>query len=115
MKEIISKIRKSVIPSKSLEKSKKETADLAFSLVENHPDQEAHVSIAKIYAAEAAYVASRKSLQVHGAIGYTEELDLQMWMKRILALQTAWGSPAFHRDRAAQTLLGDDHARSLYN
>lgn len=35
MKEIISKARKTVIPSKSLEISKKKTADLAFKLVEN--------------------------------------------------------------------------------
>ena len=34
MKEIISKASKSVIPTKSLEKSKKEIADLAFKLVE---------------------------------------------------------------------------------
>ena len=34
MKEIISKVRKSVIPTKSLEISKKEIADLAFKLVE---------------------------------------------------------------------------------
>ncbi len=35
MKDTISKIRKSVIPTKSLEKSKKKTADLAFNLVDN--------------------------------------------------------------------------------
>jgi len=34
MKEIISKVRNSVIPSKSLEKSKSSIADLAFKLVE---------------------------------------------------------------------------------
>ena len=34
MKEIINKVSKSVIPTKSLEKSKKEIADLAFKLVE---------------------------------------------------------------------------------
>lgn len=34
MKKIISKVRKSVIPNKSLEKSKREIADLAFKLVE---------------------------------------------------------------------------------
>ena len=34
MKEIISKVSKNVIPSKTIEKSKKEIADLAFKLVE---------------------------------------------------------------------------------
>ncbi|MBM2820225.1 MAG: cca, partial [Nitrosarchaeum sp.] len=35
MKQIISKIGKSVIPSKNIEKSKKQIADEAFTLVEN--------------------------------------------------------------------------------
>ena len=35
MKEIISKVRKSVIPTKSLENSKKQIANSAFKLVEN--------------------------------------------------------------------------------
>ena len=34
MKQIISKVAKSVIPSKAIEKSKKQIAELAFSLVE---------------------------------------------------------------------------------
>jgi len=57
------------------------------------------VSAAKVACADAAYLASRTGLQVHGAIGYTEEFDLSLWLTRIRALVTAWGTPAFHRDR----------------
>ena len=48
---------------------------------------------------DAAYLASRTGLQVHGAIGYTAELDLSLWLTKIRALVTAWGTPAFHRAR----------------
>ena len=48
---------------------------------------------AKASAAEAARLAARTALQVHGAIGYTEELDLQLWLKRIWSLLPQWGTP----------------------
>jgi alkylation response protein AidB-like acyl-CoA dehydrogenase len=82
----------------------------AWSLDDGHPQRSVHVSMAKIYASEAARLACRKSLQVHGAIGYTLEFDLQLWMKRIWSLSSAWGDPAWHRDRAARFVLGETHA-----
>lgn len=62
------------------------------------------VSAAKVAAGDAAYRASRTGLQVHGAIGYTQELDLSLWLTKIRALVTAWGTPAFHRSRILQQL-----------
>ena len=46
------------------------------------------------------------SMQVHGAIGYTWEADLQLWMKKAWALQRAWGDATFHRRRVADSVLG---------
>ena len=63
------------------------------------------VSAAKIQSAAAADLAARVGLQVHGAIGYTDEYDLSRWLLRIRALQTAWGTPAFHRERLLADLL----------
>ncbi|HWM75149.1 MAG TPA: acyl-CoA dehydrogenase family protein [Nocardioides sp.] len=63
------------------------------------------VSAAKIQSADAANLAARVGLQVHGAIGYTDEYDLSLWLLRIRALQSAWGTPAFHRDRLLTDLL----------
>ena len=56
-------------------------------------------SAAKVATGDAAYLAARTGLQVHGAIGYTAELDLSLWLTKIRALVTAWGTPAVHRDR----------------
>ena len=63
------------------------------------------VSAAKVQSAEAADLAARVGLQVHGAIGYTDEYDLSLWLLRIRALQAAWGTTAFHRDRLLADLL----------
>jgi hypothetical protein len=63
------------------------------------------VSAAKVQATDAANLAARVGLQVHGAIGYTEEYDLSRWLLRIRALQTAWGTPAYHRERLLTDLL----------
>jgi hypothetical protein len=57
------------------------------------------VSAAKAATSDAAYRAARAALQVHGAVGYTEEYDLSVYFKKIRALYSAWGSPSFHRDR----------------
>ncbi|MFD4293474.1 acyl-CoA dehydrogenase family protein [Rhodococcus sp. NPDC058505] len=62
------------------------------------------VSAAKVAAANAAYLASRKALQVHGAIGYTLECDLSLWLTKVRALQSAWGTTAAHRARVASAL-----------
>ncbi|MBB3044993.1 acyl-CoA dehydrogenase [Nocardioides sp. LMS-CY] len=65
------------------------------------------VSAAKVAAGDAAYLASRTGLQVHGAIGYTQEFDLSLWLTKIRALVTAWGTPDFHRARILQQLGAD--------
>ncbi|WP_236796253.1 acyl-CoA dehydrogenase family protein [Amycolatopsis sp. GM8] len=62
------------------------------------------VSAAKIKAGEAAYLAARTALQVHGAIGYTAEHDLGLRLTKVRALLGAWGDAAFHRARVLESL-----------
>ena len=57
------------------------------------------VSAAKVACTNAARRAARTALQVHGAIGYTEEHDLHLWLLKVRALAGAWGSQAEHRAR----------------
>ncbi|WP_310529909.1 acyl-CoA dehydrogenase family protein [Nocardioides sp.] len=68
-------------------------------------DRARDVSAAKVAAGDAAYLASRAGLQVHGAIGYTAELDLSLWLLKVRALVNAWGTPAFHRARVLESLV----------
>jgi hypothetical protein len=62
------------------------------------------VSAAKVACADAAYLAGRVALQVHGAIGYTAEHDTGLWFTKVQALQAAWGTPAHHRARVLAAL-----------
>jgi len=62
-------------------------------------------SAAKAYASDAAWKAARTALQLHGAVGYTRELDLGLWILRIRALCSAWGTPTSHRARVLESLV----------
>ncbi|MEM8708262.1 MAG: acyl-CoA dehydrogenase family protein [Actinomycetota bacterium] len=62
------------------------------------------VSMAKAQASDAVDLAARKALQCHGAIGYTFEYDLQLWLKRAWTLAAAQGDVRFHRDRVATAI-----------
>jgi alkylation response protein AidB-like acyl-CoA dehydrogenase len=55
------------------------------------------VSAARVACADAARQAARVALQVHGAIGYTQECDVSLWLDKVIALSSAWGSQAEHR------------------
>src|SRR5690348_14480186 len=62
------------------------------------------VSAAKVACGDAAYLAARAALQVHGAIGYTEEHDVSLWLTKIRALLPTWGTPAHHRARVLEAI-----------
>lgn len=77
----------------------------ANSITHQDEAMDVHVSMAKSMASDSALQAAKTALQVHGAIGYTFEYDLQMWMKRAWALASAWGDAAWHRDRVGRAIL----------
>lgn len=80
--------------------------DFARPLVLGAALGEVPASAAKVACADAAYLSSRTGLQVHGAVGYTQELDLSLWLTKVRALVTAWGTPAYHRARVLEGLVG---------
>ena len=79
----------------------------AYSVARGTAHRSADVSHAKVAASEAAQKAAKTSLQVHGAIGYTWEVDLHLWMKRAWALDLAWGTGPFHLARVADSVLAE--------
>lgn len=73
-------------------------------------DRARDVSAALVACGDAAHRAARAGLQVHGAIGYTAECDLSLWLTRVAALRTAWGSADFHRARIGAALRAAEAA-----
>jgi alkylation response protein AidB-like acyl-CoA dehydrogenase len=76
----------------------------AHSLAAGADTRARDVSMAKAMASDAAWFVGRQALQCHGAIGYTVEHDLPLYLKRTWALSKAWGDPAWHRSRVADSL-----------
>ncbi|NLU62685.1 acyl-CoA dehydrogenase [Rhodococcus sp. HNM0563] len=76
----------------------------ALAVRDGLPTASRDVSAAKVACGDAAYLAARTALQVHGAIGYTQEYDLSLWITKARALVTAWGTPDFHRERVVAAL-----------
>ena len=77
----------------------------AHSLATNDPQARIHVSMAKAMAGDSAYRLSKVCLQAHGAIGYTVEYDLHLFMKRTWALAKDWGTAEQHRALIAEEIL----------
>lgn len=82
----------------------------AYALAHGEAGADARVSHAKLACGEAAWLAARHGIQVHGAMGYTWEVDLQMFMKRAWALDASWGDRGFHKARVADAILVDGAA-----
>ncbi|MFE3442215.1 acyl-CoA dehydrogenase family protein [Nocardia sp. NPDC059180] len=74
------------------------------ALTAGGPDRSRDVSAALVACGDAAHLAARTGLQVHGAIGYTAEYDLSLLLTKVTALRSAWGTPDFHRGRIAEAL-----------
>jgi len=64
-----------------------------------------HASMAKCKADDAALTTAKAALQCHGAIGYTTEYDLHLYMKRAWALARSPGDGRLHRNRVAEAIL----------
>jgi alkylation response protein AidB-like acyl-CoA dehydrogenase len=76
----------------------------AWEMATEAPTASRTVSVAKALASDAARLTGRHALQCHGAIGYTVEYDLHLYLKRAEALSRAWGDAASHRNRVGTAL-----------
>jgi len=83
-------------------------ARAAWSVAEGSITRATDVSQAKLLASDAALQAARVALQVHGGIGYTWEVHLHIWMKRVWALEASFGTRAWHRRRIGAALFGSE-------
>jgi alkylation response protein AidB-like acyl-CoA dehydrogenase len=73
-------------------------------VLDEHPDSHTRArmaSRAKARCSDAGSKIARESIQLHGAIGFTDELDAGLYLKRTLVLSAWLGSAAYHRRRYA--------------
>ncbi len=59
----------------------------------------AAVSRAKARSADAALLVTRQAVQLHGAIGYTDECDVGLYLRKAMTLANLFGSSEQHRRR----------------
>ena len=65
-------------------------------------ERQAAVSRAKARAASAAMLVTRQAVQLHGGVGYTDEYDVGLHLRRAMVLSNQYGSAAAHRARFAR-------------
>jgi len=80
----------------------------AWALEERALDAPVAVSIAKMYASDAARTVGNRGIQIHGGMGFTWENDLHLYYRRAKASETALGDAAFHRERIARLVIDAD-------
>jgi alkylation response protein AidB-like acyl-CoA dehydrogenase len=76
-----------------------------WALEENSPDAITAVSIAKMYASDAARTVGNRGIQIHGGMGFTWENDIHLYYRRAKASETAFGDATFHRERIASRVI----------
>jgi len=76
----------------------------AYSLSENNPKSALHCAHAKLMSAQAAELACKNSIQAHGAMGYTWEMDLHIYMRKAWSMMACWGNEDKQQDIIFKTL-----------
>jgi alkylation response protein AidB-like acyl-CoA dehydrogenase len=87
------------------ESSRSATYYAAWALEENTPDAAVSVSVAKMYASDAARNVGNRGIQVHGGMGFTWENDIHLYYRRAKASETMLGDATFHRERIARLVI----------
>ena len=76
----------------------------AYSLSENNSKSALHCAHAKLMCAQAAELACKNSIQAHGAMGYTWEMDLHIYMRKAWSMMACWGNEDRQQDLIFKTL-----------
>jgi alkylation response protein AidB-like acyl-CoA dehydrogenase len=85
----------------------------AWALEERRDDAPAAVSIAKMYASDAARNVGNRGIQVQGGMGFTWENDAHLYYRRFKASETALGDATWHRERIARLVIDQRAAAAV--
>lgn len=86
-----------------VEASRFNTCKAAWMIAEGIPCFK-EVAIAKAWCSEAYRRVTALSHQIHGAIGWTKDMDLELYTRRAKAAEVAFGDADFHREKIVQAL-----------
>ncbi|HVV35921.1 MAG TPA: acyl-CoA dehydrogenase, partial [Acidimicrobiales bacterium] len=85
----------------------------AMAIAEDDDRQTIASAMAKAAAGDAQRIAAQHGVQLFGALGFTWENDLQLYVKRAKSSEILLGSGHSHRQRVARMVLADPHAARL--
>lgn len=85
-----------------IEDAKALSLKAALSLDADPPTRICAVSAAKVKIAHCSRYVAEQAVQLHGGMGVTEELSVNAYFKRLLAIEVQFGSPDFHLRRHAR-------------
>jgi acyl-CoA dehydrogenase len=70
------------------------------------PERAKAAAMCKGYASEAAVSVTGESIQVHGGVGFTWDIDCQLLYRRAKQDDLLFGAQSYQRSRLADLLLG---------
>jgi alkylation response protein AidB-like acyl-CoA dehydrogenase len=85
------------------------TLEEVLGLLDRDPDAATRAALAsrvKARCADAALKITREAIQLHGAIGFTDDYDAGLYLKRALTLAAWLGHSTWHRRRYAKLTTG---------
>ncbi|MDQ1081364.1 acyl-CoA dehydrogenase family protein [Pseudoroseomonas cervicalis] len=68
----------------------------------------AAIARAKARAGDAALLVTRQAVQLHGGIGYTDEADIGLYLRKAMVVANQFGPAALHRRRFAEAQPEDE-------
>jgi alkylation response protein AidB-like acyl-CoA dehydrogenase len=89
-----------------VEAARAATFAAATAVAHGDPDASRDASIAKAYCSEAYRHVTTEGVQIHGGLGFTWDLDMQLYYKRAKASETLLGDARWNRERIAEHSLG---------
>lgn len=81
------------------------TLDAAAAVAQDTPGHGSRVSMAKVFAGEAACKNAAEAMQIHGGVGYTDEYSPTRYVRDAQLLTIGGGANEVHRNSIASALL----------
>ena len=75
-----------------------------WAAAEDAEDLPVAAALAKAFCSDTYFHCAAQSIQIHGGVGFSWEYDVHLYFKRARSTEILFGSPAYHRERVAQSM-----------